>query len=121
MAYTRSAFGIANDPARGIAYRDRSCAGLAGAGAGAMFLHDVHQAPFARGIVAFAFAHTKAGSHQSPFDDIAWVLRLNRKDFEELSIAVMAETTQFTSDTASDTAREAAAHVLRLLGSLEAQ
>lgn len=86
-----------------------------------MFLHGVRQAPFARGIVAFAFAFTIAGTHQSPFDDIAWVLRLNRMDFEELSAAVRAEIARFISDTASSTAREAAARALRLLGSLEAQ
>lgn len=96
-----------------------STAGLAGAAA--MFLSGIAQARFARGIVAFAFARTITGPHQSPFDDIAWVLRLNRIDFEELTAAVRAEIAPFTTETASTTAREAAARALRLLGSLEAQ
>lgn len=103
----------------------QNCAELASptglAGAAAVFLLGVAQVPFARGIVAFALAHTVAGSHRSPFDDVAWSVRLNRTDFELASAAIRAEIAPFLAEGASQTAREAAARALRIVGSLDAQ
>jgi hypothetical protein len=96
-----------------------SAAGLADAGA--ILLRDTAQTPFSTGIVAFALAHTIAGTSHSPLDDVAWAIRLNRIDFEEVCQAVKTELAPFMIETASITARESAARALRLLASVEAQ
>lgn len=106
-------------------YFDQNCpeilnsAGLAGAAA--LFLHGIAQTPFAKGIVGFAFAYAVAGHHRSPIDDLAWVVRLNRTDFEELSAAVRAEIAPLAQINASRVAKDAAARALRIMGTLEAQ
>jgi hypothetical protein len=91
------------------------------AAAAAFLIHREPQARHARGIVAFAFAYTIAGDHRTPYDDVAWVVRLNRLDFPALLAAVRTEIAPLTGGEASATARTAAARALRLLGSSEAQ
>lgn len=91
------------------------------AAAAALLIHAEPQARFARGIVAFAFAYTIAGDYQTPLDDVAWVVRLNRLDYLDLLSAVRTEIAPLTGEGASATARATAARALRLLGSSEAQ
>lgn len=104
------------------AYFDAHCRALpvaAGlAGAAAAYLLGKPQARFAGGIVAFAFAYKVAGHYHSPIDNLAWALRLNRQDPQELADTVSAEVARFSVGTASQVARDAAAQALRLLGSL---
>jgi hypothetical protein len=105
-----------------IAQDDREVPNAFGlAGAAALHILCKRQSAFARGIVAFAFAHTIAGDHRSPFDDIASPIRLNRIDYEELSAKVREEIAPFATPGASSCARAAAACALRLLGLLDGQ
>jgi hypothetical protein len=112
-----------NDDER--AYFEANCPELGNAGGAAraavLRIFGTPQAAFARGIVAFAFAHTIAGDHRSPFDEVAWAVRLNRVDHEELSARIREEVAPFAAPGASLRARAAAACALRLLGSLDGQ
>lgn len=89
--------------------------------AAALFLHGRPQVKFARGIVAFAFSYALAGTSNSPYESLSWVIRLNRLDPAELASAVRAEVGRLISDEPSPVARDAAAWALRLLGSLDAE
>jgi len=94
-------------------------AGLASAAA--LFLYGRPLAEFARGIVAFALGYTLAGNTHSPYEDLSWVVRLNRTDPAELARAVREEVTRLTKEEPSQQALEAAACALRLLGLLDAE
>lgn len=94
-------------------------AGLASAAA--LFLYGRPLAEFASGIVAFAFVYTLAGNTHSPYEDLSWVVRLNRIDPTGVAAAVRSEIADFTRGEPSEHALEAAACALRLLGSLEAE
>lgn len=86
------------------------------AGVPALYLAGRAQEPFARAIVAFAFAHTIAGDSGSSFEQNAWVVCLNRIDHADLAAAVRTIIEPFTSSDASPPARAAAANALRLVG-----
>ncbi len=75
--------------------------------------------PFAPGLVAFAFAYKVAGSFDSPYDELAWVLRLNRIDPAEFAVAVREGVARFATGESSTLARQAAAFALRLMGTEE--
>ncbi|MCT2400423.1 restriction endonuclease [Novosphingobium sp. HK4-1] len=94
-------------------------AGLASAAA--LFLYGRPLAEFASGIVAFAFAYTLTGNTQSPYEDLSWVVRLNRIDPAEVAAAVRSEIADLIRGEPSVHALEAAACALRLLGSLDAE
>jgi hypothetical protein len=91
------------------------------ASAAALFLYGRPLTQFASGIVAFAFAYTLAGNTHSPYDDLSWIIRLNRSDPADLAAAVRAEIVRLTSGEPSDQALKAAACALRLLGTLDAE
>lgn len=86
------------------------------AGVPALYFAGRAQAPFARAIVAFAFAHTIAGDPGSAFEQNAWAICLNRIDHGDLAAAVRAIIEPFTAAGASPPAQAAAANALRLLG-----
>lgn len=94
-------------------------AGLASAAA--LFLYGRALAEFASGIVAFAFVYTLAGNTHSPYEDLSWVVRLNRIDPAEVAAAVRSEIAELTRGEPSEHALEAAACALRLLGLLDAE
>ncbi|GAA4642448.1 hypothetical protein GCM10023115_05780 [Pontixanthobacter gangjinensis] len=79
------------------------------------------QSTFARGIIAFSFAHRLAGDHRSPLDELAWAIRLNRIDFEATSAAVHREIEPFVVAEASPLAHAVAATALSFLGALADQ
>ncbi|GGE21551.1 hypothetical protein GCM10011529_30250 [Polymorphobacter glacialis] len=72
--------------------------------------------PFAPGLVAFAFAYKMAGPFDSPYDELAWVLRLNRIDPAEFAAAVRDAVAPFSTNGSSALARQAVAFALRLMG-----
>ena len=74
------------------------------------------QARFARGVLAFALAFKLAGHYGWPYDEVAWVLRLNRTDPGDLARAVRNAVAPFSRSDSSQLARQAAAYALRLLG-----
>jgi hypothetical protein len=86
------------------------------AGIPALYFAGRAQAPFARAIVAFAFAHTIAGDPGSSFEQNAWAICLNRIDHGDLAAAVRTIIEPFTAADASPPAQVAAANALRLLG-----
>ncbi|MEO7178611.1 MAG: hypothetical protein ABIW83_07190, partial [Allosphingosinicella sp.] len=94
-------------------------AGLASAAA--LFLYGRPLAEFVSGIVAFAFVYTLAGNTHSPYEDLSWVVRLNRVDPADLAAAVRSEIADLTRGEPSEHALGAAACALRLLGSLDAE
>lgn len=91
------------------------------ASAAALFLHSRPLAEFASGIVAFAFAYTLAGNTHSPYEDLSWVMRLNRLDPAGLAAAVRTEIAGLIRGEPSKPALDAAACALRLLGPLDAE
>ena len=94
-------------------------AGLASAAA--LFLYGRPLAEFASGIVAFALIYTLAGNTHSPYEDLSWVVRLNRIDPAELTAAVRSEIASLTQGEASEPALKAAACAFRLLGTLDVE
>ena len=74
------------------------------------------QTSFASGLVAFAFASKVGGPFDMPYDELAWVLRLNRVDPAEFAVAVRESVACFSTEQSSDMARQAAALSLRLMG-----
>lgn len=84
--------------------------------AAALCLFGQPQARFARGVLAFAFAFKVAGHYFWPYDELAWVLRLNRNDPDKLARAVRDAVAPFSRCDSSQLARQAAACALRLLG-----
>ena len=107
------------------AYLEERCAELPASvglsSAAALYLHARPQARFARGIVAFALAHTLAGNIHMPLDDLSWAIRLNRLDHADLARAMRDEIAAFAGDDASPQALQAAAVALRILGPLDAE
>jgi hypothetical protein len=91
------------------------------ASAAALFLYGRPLSEFASGVVAFAFVYTLAGNTHSAYEDLSWVVRLNRIDPAEVAAAVRSEISELTSGEPSQHALEAAACALRLLGSLDAE
>lgn len=74
------------------------------------------QARYARGVLAFALAFKAAGHYSWPYEEVAWVLRLNRNDPEKLACAVRDAVAPFSTCKSSQLARQVAAYALRLLG-----
>jgi hypothetical protein len=74
------------------------------------------QARFAGGVMAFSLACNIGGYYNWPYDELAWVLRLNRADPTDLAHAVRDAVSPFVGDGSSQLARQAAAFALRLMG-----
>ncbi|WP_188908334.1 hypothetical protein [Aureimonas endophytica] len=74
------------------------------------------QTPFAPGLVAFAFAYKVGGTYNSAYDELAWVLRLNRIDPAEFAAAARNEVARFVAPGSSALAGQAVAFALRLMG-----
>ncbi len=74
------------------------------------------QTPFAPGLAAFAFAYKVGGIYNSPYDELAWVLRLNRIDPAEFAAAVRNDVARFVAPGSSTLAGQAVAFALRLMG-----
>src|SRR5690606_1845394 len=91
------------------------------ASAAALFLYGRPLAEFTSGIIAFAFVYALAGNTHSPYEDLSWVVRLNRVDPAEVAAAVRSAIAELTRGETSEHALEAAACALRLLGSLDAE
>jgi len=89
--------------------------------AAALRLFGQPQAPFARGVLAFAFAFKVAGHYFWPYEEFAWALRLNRKDPDKLACAVREALAPFSKRESSELGRQVAAYALRLLGTLEGE
>ncbi|MDR6624372.1 hypothetical protein [Caulobacter segnis] len=85
----------------------------------ANYLTGLPQAEFAPGLIAFALTLKVVGASRA-YEDLAWAIRLNRMDHVELSAAVRREAVRFSNTEASPLAKDAAAAVLRMLGTLDA-
>lgn len=90
------------------------------AGSAALMLTGIPQAQFAPGIVGYALASSIAHDFHSPWEQLAWALRLNRLDYPATEAAVRAELRPLMEASATPKAKLAAADALNLLGSSEA-
>ena len=79
------------------------------------------QADVAEGVVAFAFANAVAGDYQTGYEEVAWVVRLNRVDHVRLADAIRTAIAPFAVPDASATAKDAAGTALRLVGAVTDQ
>jgi hypothetical protein len=72
--------------------------------------------PFAEAFLAWSLATEIAGDYYSANDDAAWLIRLNVVDPSELEQALLKTVSSFLSSDPSVTAKQAAAALLRMVG-----
>jgi hypothetical protein len=85
----------------------------------ALLMIGAPQAGIAQGIWAWSLAQSIAPDYSHSGEDLAWVIRLNPFDWMETFDAI-SELISYVSDRSSTPYRDAAASVLRIFGSVDA-